>query len=106
MGFSQCVNFPARLANTLDLVLTYKPDKLHSLTTLPLFSNNDHDTTTFALFTGASLPIIYRPEPSRRLDYKHANLAAIDLALRATDCDVLFIIAVQCSICGIPLYIN
>ena len=69
LGFSQCVNFPTRLANTLDIVLIIIPDKLHSLTTLPPFSNSD-DKITFALFTRASLPIIHWPEPSRHLDYK------------------------------------
>ena len=80
LGFSQGVNFPTRLANTLDLVLTNIPDRLHSMTTLPPFSNSDHDTISFTLFTGTSLPVIHRP-----------NFAAIDLALRSIDWDVLFI---------------
>ena len=75
----------------LDLVLTNVPDRLHGFTTLPPFSNNDHYTITFALYTETSLPVKHRPKPSRRLDYKHANLAAINLALHATDWDVLFI---------------
>ena len=91
LDFSQCVNFPTRLGNTLNLVLTIKPDRLHSLTTLPPFSNSDHYTITFTLFTGVSLLVIHRPKLSRHLDYKHANLAAINLALCATDWDVSFI---------------
>ena len=58
-GFSQCVNFPTRFANTLDFVLTNIPDRPHSLTSLPPFSNSDHGTILFALFIRAFLSVIH-----------------------------------------------
>ena len=102
MGFSQGVNFSARLV----LVLTNIPDTLHRLTTLPPFSNSSYNSIFSNLLLALLHLLCIRQNPCVALITNTLNLPQSILHFVQLNRMCHLLIVSQCNKYGKSLYIN
>ena len=84
-GFSQCVDFPTRGRNTLDLVLTDDDQLVNSVVADDVFGDSDHDTVKFVIVLESTDDQTQESTNDIKYVWSNANFDLMDSYLSSID---------------------